>query len=259
LFEFSLPVILGAIAIGLSLGVLGSGGSVLTVPVLVYLVGQDEKVAIAGSLGVVGSIALAGALPYIRRRMIDGRSLLLFGLPGMGGTWIGAWLAAFVSGAVQLSAFALVMLLAAIMMLRPIATEVTGTPRAAWKIVVDGLFVGVLTGFVGVGGGFLIVPALVLLGGLSMHRAVATSLAIIALKSFSGFIKYLDVLADSGQQLDWSVLAQVTALGVAGSLLGHRLARRLPHEHLKRGFGVFLIAMAVFIIWRNLPVLMAPA
>ena len=259
MFDFSLPAFLGAIAIGLSLGILGSGGSVLTVPVLVYLVGQDEKVAIAGSLGVVGSIALAGALPYIRRRMIDGRSLLLFGVPGMGGTWIGAWLAAFVSGAVQLSAFALVMLLAAVMMLRPVAARATAAPRVAWKIVADGLVVGVLTGFVGVGGGFLIVPALVLLGGLSMHRAVATSLAIIALKSFSGFIKYLDVLADSGQQLDWSVLAQVTILGIAGSLLGHRLARRLHQDRLKQGFGIFLIAMGVFIIWRNLPLLLASA
>ena len=107
--------LLGALAIGLSLGILGSGGSVLTVPVLIYLVGQDEKVAIAGSLGVVGAIALAGALPWLRRRMIDGRSLLLFGLPGMAGTWLGAWLAAFVSGAFQLLVFAVVMLGAAAM------------------------------------------------------------------------------------------------------------------------------------------------
>ena len=109
---------LGAIAIGLSLGLLGSGGSILTVPVLVYLLGQDEKVAIAGSLAIVGSIALAGALPYLARRQVDWRSLAWFGLPGMLGTWTGAWLAAFVTGQTQLLVFAVVMLLAAGLMLR---------------------------------------------------------------------------------------------------------------------------------------------
>ncbi len=245
---------IGALAIGLSLGLLGSGGSVLTVPVLVYLVGQEEKVAIAGSLAVVGSIALVGALPYLARRMIDWRSLGLFGIPGMAGTWLGAWLAAYVSGQTQLLAFAMVMLVAAGFMLRrePLVTAAPAR-RRAWKVMADGLVVGVLTGFVGVGGGFLIVPALVLLGGLSMHRAVATSLAIIALKSFAGFWKYTDVLDTQGLELDWSVLAVVTALGVIGSLFGNRLAVKLPHHRLKRGFGIFLIFMGLFIVWRNLP------
>ena len=101
----------------------------------------------------------------------------------------------------------------------------------------------------------MIVPALVLLGGLTMHRAVATSLAIIAVKSFAGFAKYLDVLADRDLSLDWPVLAQVTVLGIAGSLVGHRLASRLAHDRLRHGFGVFLIFMGVFIFWRNLSVL----
>jgi uncharacterized membrane protein YfcA len=245
---------LGALAIGLSLGLLGSGGSILTVPVLVYLVGQEEKVAIAGSLAVVGTIALVGALPYVARRQVDGRSLLWFGVPGMAGTWIGAWLAAFVTGRTQLLVFAVVMLVAAGLMLRGPTVDAGPTGRrASWKIAVDGLLVGALTGFVGVGGGFMIVPALVLLGGLTMHRAVATSLSIIALKSFAGFAKYLDVLADRNMSLDWPVLVQVTALGVVGSLVGHRLATRLPHDRLKRWFGVFLILMSAFIFWRNLP------
>jgi len=255
---------LGALAIGLSLGLLGSGGSVLTVPVLVYLVGQEEKVAIAGSLAIVGSIALAGALPFLRRRMIDVRSLVWFGLPGIVGTWSGAWLAAFVSGQLQLLVFAVVMLLAAGFMLRPMAVPApaltaggAGVPasdpaRAEWKIVMDGLLVGVLTGFVGVGGGFLIVPALVLLGRLSMHRAIGTSLAIIALKSFAGFVKYLDVLHGSDLSLDVPVLVKFTIIGIAGSLLGNRLGSRLDHRRLKQGFGVFLIVMAGFIIWQNL-------
>ena len=245
----------GAIAIGVSLGLLGSGGSILTVPVLVYLLGQDEKVAIAGSLAIVGTIALAGSLQYLRGRLIDWRNVWLFGLPGMIGTYAGAWIAGYVSGLLQLVIFAGVMLLASYFMLRPIriTSAVPAPARHPGKIVADGLAVGALTGFVGVGGGFLIVPALVLLGGLGMHHAVATSLAIIALKSFAGFWKYLDVLADRGLSLDWTVLSVVTALGVIGSLVGNRLAVRLPHDLLKRGFGIFLILTAAFIIWQSAP------
>jgi uncharacterized membrane protein YfcA len=180
----------GAIAIGVSLGLLGSGGSIITVPVLVYLLGQDEKVAIAGSLFVVGTIALAGSLQYVRVGLIDWRNVFVFGVPGMAGTYLGALIAAFVPGILQLSFFALVMLVASYMMLRPVPlTDEEHEPREIWKIAIDGLVVGVITGLVGVGGGFLIVPALVLLGGLSIHRAVATSLVIIALKSYSGFYK----------------------------------------------------------------------
>jgi uncharacterized membrane protein YfcA len=244
----------GAIAIGISLGLLGSGGSILTVPVLVYLVGQDEKVAIAGSLFIVGSIALAGSLQFIRAGFINWRSVAIFGLPGMAGTYIGAAIAAYVSGLTQLALFAVVMLLASYLMLRPIKlSEGKHAPRAMWKIAGDGLVVGIITGLVGVGGGFLIVPALVLLGGLSMHHAVATSLVIIALKSFSGFYKYLDVLSEQDLSLDWPVLWLVTLLGVAGSIVGSRLARRIHQDRLKRWFGYFLIVMGIYILARSLP------
>ncbi len=248
----------GAIAIGVSLGLLGSGGSIVTVPVLIYLFGQDEKVAIAGSLGIVGSIALAGALPYIRDRLVDWRNVIMFGLPGMIGTYLGAWSAALISGLIQLTLFAVVMLMASWFMLRPIKLEAAvPTSRKAWKIAVDGLLVGILTGLVGVGGGFLIVPALVLLGGLSMHRAVATSLVIIALKSFSGFWKYLDVLDSLSLELDWNVMGTVTALGVGGSLVGNRLATRIPQARLRKIFGVFLIIMAAYILFRSIPDVLA--
>ena len=244
----------GAIAIGLSLGLLGSGGSILTVPVLVYLVGQDEKVAIAGSLFVVGSIALAGGLQFLRAGFIQWRSVLVFGLPGMLGTYLGAMLAAYVSGVMQLALFALVMLVASWLMLRPIdLQQAERKERAAWKIAGDGLAVGIITGLVGVGGGFLIVPALVLLGGLSMHQAVATSLIVIALKSYSGFWKYLDVLESQSLELDWKTLLIVTALGIAGSFAGSKMARRLPQEKLKRGFGWFLIVMGIYILARSGP------
>ena len=170
----------GAVLIGLTLGLLGSGGSILAVPVLLYLVHMPDKLAIASSLGIVGGISVVGAAPYARNRLVVWRSVLLFGFPAMAGTWSGAWVAQYLSGAVQLLIFATVMLTAAVLMLRsrPI---VTGTPatRAAWKIMLDGVCTGVLTGTVGVGGGFIIVPALVILGGLGMRAAVGDRKSVV--------------------------------------------------------------------------------
>ncbi len=116
---------------------------------------------------------------------------------------------------------------------------------------------GVLTGLVGVGGGFLIVPALVLLGGLTMHRAVATSLVIIALKSFSGFWKYLEVLDSLSLELDWKVIGIVTGLGIGGSFIGNRMATRIPQARLRKIFGTFLIIMAAYILYRSVPDVLA--
>lgn len=252
--ELSLLGWLGALSIGVSLGLLGSGGSILTVPVLVYLFGQDEKLAIAGSLAIVGSIALAGSLPYLKKGLVDWRTVVIFGVPGMAGTYIGAWLATWVPGLVQLALFALVMLLASWQMLKPVVLDDTPRePREIWKIGVDGLVVGVLTGLVGVGGGFLIVPALVILGGLGMHRAIATSLVIIALKSFTGFYKYLDVLEKYELALDWQLIAVVTLLGVVGSQAGSRMAGKIDHRSLQKTFGLFLIVMGVYILVKTLP------
>jgi uncharacterized membrane protein YfcA len=244
----------GAIAIGVSLGLLGSGGSIITVPVLIYLLGQDEKLAIAGSLFVVGNIALAGSLQYVRVGLVDWRIVFVFGVPGMAGTYLGAMIAAFVPGIMQLAFFALVMLLASYMMLRPVSlTNEPHERRETWKIASDGLFVGVITGLVGVGGGFLIVPALVLLSGLAIHTAVATSLVIIALKSYSGFYKYLDVLDQQDLSLDWQTLMIVTGLGIAGSFVGAKIANRVPQDKLKKGFGYFLIVMGIYILARSVP------
>lgn len=245
---------IGAIAIGLSLGLLGSGGSIVTVPVLVYLVGQSEKVAIAGSLGIVGGIALAGALLYARRRLVDWRSVLFFGIPGMAGTYAGAWLAKFVSGSAQLAVFAVVMLLASGLMFRtPSRLQNDRGERHVWKLGLDGVIVGILTGFVGVGGGFLIVPALAVLGGLPMHRAVGTSLMIIALKSASGFVKYLAVLSELGLEIDWSIIGLFLLFGIAGTFAGRAIGTRVPQPALKKAFAVFLVPVAVFILWENLP------
>jgi len=244
---------LGAIAIGLSLGLLGSGGSIITVPVLVYLVGQPEKVAIAGSLAIVGAVALTGALQNAARSRVEWRSVLWFGLPGMAGTWAGAWLSGLVEGAVQLAVFAVVMLVASVMMFRRAAYEPSVGKRPVVKVVVDGLAVGALTGFVGVGGGFLILPALVLLGGLGMHLAIGTSLAIIALNAFTGFAKHLQLLGAQGLALDWKILGTFILLGAAGSVAGNYFANRVPQATLRRVFAVFLVLMAAFILYESGP------
>lgn len=243
----------GALAIGVSLGLLGSGGSILTVPILVYLLDQPEKIAIAASLAIVGGISLVGAVPYALQRMVDWRSVVWFGIPGMAGAFAGAALARFVDGSLQMLLFAVIMLLAAGLMIRGRAGS--GDPpaqrHAAWKIVGEGLVVGIVTGLVGVGGGFLIVPALALLGGLPMHVAIGTSLSIIALKSFVGFAEYLNVLGDLGLVLPWGLVGIFTAVGIGGSVLGGRLAPRISQQALRRSFALFLIAIGGFIVWEN--------
>ncbi len=245
-----------ALVVGLSLGLLGSGGSILTVPVLVYILGQDEKIAIASSLAIVGLISLFGSVPYVRDKIPDWRMVGLFGIPGICGTYVGAWASVLVSGEVQLMIFALVMLIAAWFMIRsallvPVAEERPGTafkPRPLW-VVIEGLFVGALTGFVGVGGGFLIVPALVLMGGLTMHCAIATSLIIIAMKSAVGFVKYVELLSFSA--IDPVIVGLFSLMGIAGCVLGGAIAPRLSQGRLKQGFGVVLLVMGVLILYRT--------
>lgn len=246
---------LGALLVGLSLGLLGSGGSILTVPVLVYLVDEPEKVAIAESLGIVGLISLAGAVPYALKTRVHWKSVLYFGVPGMIGTYGGAFLAKFVSGTLQLLVFAFVMLVAAVMMYRD-RTSLTGKrpdrDHAKIKMAVEGIGVGVMTGFVGVGGGFLIVPALVLMGRLPITLAVGTSLVIISMKSFSGFYKYLDVLQSFDLSVNWSLLLIFSGIGIVGSFAGKKIGDRISQTNLKKGFAVFLMVMALYIIYMNL-------
>ncbi|MGI9474863.1 MAG: sulfite exporter TauE/SafE family protein [Rubripirellula sp.] len=255
--------IVGALLIGLTLGLLGSGGSILTVPILVYMLGHQDKTAIAESLAIVGMISLIAMVPYARRDHVQWRTVVLFGIPGMLGTYIGASMAGFLAGAIQLLLFAFVMLVAAFFMFRkPRSTdnkakvakdETLAQPTNVWLIIAEGLAVGVLTGLVGVGGGFLIVPALVLLGGLSMRDAVGTSLVIIALKSSSGFIKYVAVLESVGQSVDWATIATFIAVGAVGTFVGSRIHQRVPQTMLRRAFAVFLLGMGVLILSRETP------
>jgi uncharacterized membrane protein YfcA len=241
-----------ALLIGLSLGLLGGGGSILTVPVLVYVLGFAAKPAIAMSLPVVGITSLIGAALHWRLGNVRVPTALLFGLLAMMGAFAGAKLAVLLSGAVQLVILGVVMLAAAGSMLRsrargtPEPDQAPSNPPRLGMIVPVALGVGVLTGLVGIGGGFLVVPALVLLGRVPMREAVGTSLLVIAMNSASGFAGYLGTV-----ELDWSFLTGFTAAAVAGALAGTVLAAHVPQALLKRAFGVFLLAMGGFVLFRN--------
>lgn len=246
--------LLGALAIGLALGLLGSGGSILTVPILVYLADQPEKLAIAGSLGVVGAVALAGAAQYAWRRLVDWPSVALIGLPAMAGSYLGAWVSQFVSGRVQLLSFTAIAAVAAYRMLRTGNPGDQGPGRrcAPVCLLLTGIGLGIVSGFVGVGGGFLIVPALVVLAGLPMRTAVGTSLVIIAMSSFTGFAKHLHVLPAIGLAIDWRLLGIFVTIGVLGSAVSQSLGARLPQAMLRRAFGVFLCLMTGLMVWETL-------
>jgi uncharacterized membrane protein YfcA len=252
-------ILIGAILIGLTLGMLGSGGSAITVPVLVYLVGHGGKVSIAESMAIVGLISVAAAIPYGRTRQIDWRSVIYFGIPGMLGTYLGAWLGGIASEVVQLLVFGFVLLLAAYSMLHQRQAEPGQSvevreadyrPPIA-KVAAEGTIVGMVTGFVGVGGGFLIVPALVILGHLPMRLAIGTSLVIIAAKSAVGFFKYQYDLLNHGLSVDVSTIAIFAAIGVCGSLAGRAINQRLDQQVLRRVFAVFLILLGGFVIIRE--------
>lgn len=253
---------LGAAAVGLSLGLLGSGGAILTVPILVYLVGHDEKTAIVESLAIVGVIAAVGAGRAAVGKRLDWPSVLLLAIPGIAGATLGAAAARQVPGAVLLAILAILMLVAAVFMFRD--APAAGPPRAAASGIgphllagVQGLGLGFVTGFVGVGGGFLIVPVLVLIRRLPMSRAVGTSLGIIAINCASGLLSHLaEVLgrgAPGDATPDWSIVAMFAAVGVAGSVVGTHLGTKMNQRALRRWFAVFLVLMAGFILVRQAP------
>ena len=243
--------LIGGLIIGLTLGLLGSGGSALTVPVLVYLVGHGPKQSIAESMAIVGLISVAAAIPYARAKLVDWRNVGYFGGPGMLGTFIGAWLGGLSSDAIQLAVFGGVLILAAYAMLkRPRlgdkSTQFHQSP--IWKIALEGTVVGVVTGFVGVGGGFLVVPALVVLGRLPIRLAIGTSLVIIAFKAAIGFAKYQHYLLAHDSTVNVATIAVFVFIGVVGSFIGKSLNARLNQPKLKHLFAVLLIILGGFVI-----------
>jgi uncharacterized membrane protein YfcA len=242
-----------ATLIGLSLGMLGGGGSILTVPVFVYVLRFGAKQAIAMSLPVVGFTSLIGALGHWRAGNVEPRAALLFGALAMSGAFAGARLATLLSGSQQLLLLGLVMLVAAASMFRrPRPVEETTTARRAspWVVGMAGMGVGILTGVVGIGGGFLIVPALVLLAGVPMKQAVGTSLLVIAMNSAAGFAGYLGQVS-----ISWPFLAGFTAAAVAGIVAGTHLVRYVPADVLRRAFAVFLLVTGGLVFYQSRHVL----
>jgi uncharacterized protein len=236
-----------AALIGLSLALLGGGGSIVTVPVLVYLLGFEAKQAIAMSLPVVGVTSLVSATLHWRRGHVQLMTALTVGLITVVGAFAGAQLSHRISGAVQLSILSVVMLTSAISMFRAAPTDGSATTPTRWELLVPvALSVGVLTGLVGIGGGFLVVPALVLLAHVPMRQAVGTSLLVISFNAAAGFVGHVGATA-----LPWGFLASFTAAAVTGALVGTRVAPRVPQATLRRAFAWFLLGIGSFVLFQN--------
>lgn len=259
--------LLSSTVIGISLGLIGGGGSILTVPVLVYLFNVDPVLATAYSLFIVGLSSLVGAFPKYKSGLIDLKTALVFGIPSI--------IAVFLTRKVLVPAipatlfeiagvsvtkalammilFAVLMVAASVSMIRDQKKEAQATdePRVFNypMILLEGSVVGVLTGLVGAGGGFLIIPALVMLSKLPMKQAVGTSLLIIGAKSLIGFTG--DVM-ENADKIDWTLLSVVTALAVVGIFVGNQLSKKVDGAALKKGFGWFVLVMGIYIIVKEL-------
>lgn len=240
----------GALVIGAALGLLGGGGSILTVPVFVYAAGLDPKVAVAASLPVVACTSASAALLHWRLGNVQVRTALIYGATAAAGSFAGAKLATFLSGATQLILLAIVMLVAAVRMLTAKSADPSSPHEPApinFAVLIPvALAVGMLTGVVGVGGGFLIVPTLVILCRLPMRVAVGTSLMVIAMNTASGAAGYAGTVS-----IPWNVVIIFTAVAIAGSLAASRWSARLPQAALRKGFGALLIALSILLLVQN--------
>ena len=246
-----LGLVLSAL-IGLSLGLIGGGGSIITVPVLVYVLGVDVHDAVGMSLAVVGATSLIGSYLHYRRGTVQLKIGLIFGAAGVVGALLGSPLTKLLSPSALMMIFATLMLVVAALMLRrkskagSVEIEVATQALSVWKALLAGFGVGVLTGFLGVGGGFLIVPALIMFGGLGIKDAIGTSLFVIFLNCVSGLVGH------AGQDnFDWYLTALVTVLAMTGTILGTLLSHRVAANKLQKGFAVFVLMVAVFLMVKN--------
>jgi uncharacterized membrane protein YfcA len=254
-----------AVFVGISLGLIGSGGSIITVPILVYIMAVEPVLATAYSLFIVGSTALVGGIQSARLKKVDFKTALIFGIPSIVAVYLTrAYLVPFLPETfftfqsftltkpiALMLLFAVVMILASFSMIRPSKILVDEQAPMQYNypmILVEGTLVGVLTGLVGAGGGFLIIPALVLLAKMPMKLAVGTSLFIIAAKSLLGFLG--DLKGD--ESIDWNLLLIFTALSILGIFIGISLAKKVDGAKLKTGFGWFVLVMGMYIILKEL-------
>lgn len=246
---FVITIVFGT-AIGLALGMLGGGGSILTVPVLVYLVQMDPHGAVTASLLIVGLNALIGSVLHWRAGHVKLKEAVLFGLYGVISSYAGARVSTLLNSTVLLILFALLMLVIAAIMLRPKTDSAKQSTRQPWWLVFfGGLGVGLLTGFLGVGGGFLIVPVLVLLLGMEMPTAVGSSLVVIALNSAAGIVGHLS----NHVALPWTEILVFTVVGAAGLFVGAKLTRVLPVARLQQAFAVFVFGLGLVLLFLNVP------
>lgn len=252
-----------AIGIGISLGLIGGGGSVLALPILVYVMGIPTKPAIAMTLVIVGTVSFIGLIPHWQNKNINFKKAFIFGCATMLGAFLGAKIAnlPLITDTLQMLLFAIIMLLAAILMiqksskkpsLKPIrnrTVEVYTAPvcKYCWLwLLTEGLIVGILTGLVGVGGGFAIVPALVILGRTPMKEAIGTSLLIVVVNAIAGFIGYL------GQfELNWQLISTFIIAASSGSFFGAYLSQFIDGKKLQKYFGYFLLGVAAFVLFQN--------
>lgn len=244
---FIIGLVLSAV-IGLSLGLIGGGGSILTVPILVYLLGVDPHEAVGMSLAVVGATSVLGAYLHWRNNNVDLSSGLLFGVAGIIGTFIGSPLTKMVSAEALLMIFGILMFVVAVSMIwrrKHAISEKLRKPHPTQGVIV-GLGVGILTGFLGVGGGFLIVPALVFFGGLSMKKAIGTSLFVIFLYCVGGLIGHL-----RQSVFDWQITIEVMVLAVGGAIVGTMLSHRIAADRLQSMFAVLVLGVAAFLMVKN--------
>ncbi|TDN93400.1 hypothetical protein DET49_104131 [Salegentibacter sp. 24] len=258
---------LGALLIGVVLGLIGGGGSILTVPILVYVLAINPVVATAYSLFIVGATSLVGAFKNMQEKLVDFKTAIVFSIPAFVSVYLTR---KFVVPAIPdhiftlfgfevtkdigiMLFFAIVMIVASISMIRENKTKNTDSDIDAQPefnyplIIIEGIVVGLLTGIVGAGGGFLIIPALVLLAKLPMKKAVATSLLIIAVKSLIGFIGDIQNL-----NIEWPFLLIFTGISVVGIFLGIYLNRFIEGKKLKRAFGWFVLIMGIYIIGKEI-------
>jgi len=238
-----------ALVIGLTLGLFGGGGSTLTVPIFVYVLGFNAKLAIAMSFPVVGATSLVGAVGHWRAGNVRLTNAIIFGLVTMTGAYGGARASRLLDGRAQLFILGGVMAVAAVMMLRSarrddVEAAVPEAPSVA--LYGAGLAVGALTGVIGIGGGFLLVPALVVFGKLPMREAVGTSLLVIAMNCVSGFAGQV-----ANDAIPWRFVCTFSAVAIVGILTGARLVRFVPQHTLKRGFALLLLVIAVLVLWQN--------
>jgi uncharacterized membrane protein YfcA len=249
-----------AICIGISLGLIGGGGSILAAPILIYVMSVPPQSAFAMTLVIVGFASVIGAIPHWRQGNVNLNTVILFSPAAMLGAYLGARLVSlpFITPTIQLITFGVVMLIASITMIRKGNNQTESTVKKAdrqtnhlfvprWlAIALEGLAVGVLTGFIGIGGGFLVIPALVLLGNVPMKEAVGTSLIILALKSVTGFAGYV-----GNVPIDWNLLISFTIAASIGILAGSYLNQFVSAKQLEKGFGYFVLAVAIFVLIRR--------